>query len=118
MNFERVNNVYLIGIGGIGMSSLARYFHILGKTVGGYDRTPSNITKSLANLGIEINFQDDLASIPKQFSDKTQKDEVLVIYTPAIPEDSSQLIYFQENQFLVYKQNLMRTSNDLSNHYH
>ena len=85
------------------MSSLARYFHALGKDVGGYDRSSSEITESLADLGMEINFRDMLEDIPVRFFDSAMKDSILIIYTPAIPENSIQLNYFFDNSFCTVK---------------
>ena len=67
MKLEQVHNVYFIGIGGIGMSALARYFVANGKLVAGYDRTPTQITQDLTKLGIEIHFNDDVSSIRPTF---------------------------------------------------
>ncbi len=66
MNLNSIHNIYFIGIGGIGMSALARYFVANGKDVAGYDKTPSEITKSLEDLGIVIHFEDDIKSINKK----------------------------------------------------
>ncbi len=85
------------------MSSLARYFHALGKDVGGYDRSSSEITGALAELGMEINFRDMLEDIPERFLDSTMKDSILIIYTPAIPKNSIQLNYFFDNNFYIQK---------------
>ena len=64
MNFKTIHNVYFIGIGGIGMSAIARYFSVNGKKVSGYDKTPSPITKSLEDIGVEIHFNDAVKNIP------------------------------------------------------
>ncbi len=85
------------------MSTLARYFHVLGKDVGGYDKTPSDLIVSLIDIGIEVNYQDTLDSIPNRFYDVLNKDEILIIYTPAVPADSIQLNFFIHNKFLVFK---------------
>ena len=74
--------VYFIGIGGIGMSAIARYFLNQGITVGGYDRTPSSLTRALEAEGAQIHYTDDISLIPTPCRDKA---ETLVIYTPAIP---------------------------------
>lgn len=99
-----VNNVYFIGIGGIGMSALARYFHANGKRVAGYDKTPSDITVDLSQLGIEIHFEDVVDQIDPIF---LNPDETLVVYTPAIPEFHKQLNYFKSNGFTVVKRSLV-----------
>mgnify|MGYP001951248495 CR=1 FL=1 len=92
--------IYFIGIGGIGMSAIARYFASNGKMVAGYDKTPSQITNDLEDLGVEIHFEDALKNIPISFLN-TKK--TLVVYTPAIPEKHIELNYFLENDFTVLK---------------
>jgi UDP-N-acetylmuramate--alanine ligase len=99
VNLSKINRVYFIGIGGIGMSALARYFHIMDKVVGGYDRTMTKLTGVLEDMGMQINFSDDIASIPSTFRDLSDKEEILVIYTPAIPAEAIQLKYFQDNGY-------------------
>jgi UDP-N-acetylmuramate--alanine ligase len=100
MNLNNIHNVYLIGVGGIGMSALARYFKVNGKNVAGYDRVASPITKSLQESGIDIHFEDSISFIPKFFF---KKEETLVIYTPAIPKNHSEFLYFKENDYYVFK---------------
>ncbi|MBC3757165.1 UDP-N-acetylmuramate--L-alanine ligase [Hyunsoonleella sp. SJ7] len=100
MNLNSINNVFFIGIGGIGMSALARYFKSIGKHVSGYDKTATEITEALGDLGISVHFEDDLNRVDKAF---LEKDKTLVIYTPAIPKQHSQLNYFKENSFTVLK---------------
>ncbi|MEO1032386.1 MAG: UDP-N-acetylmuramate--L-alanine ligase [Bacteroidota bacterium] len=100
MNIKAVNNVYFIGIGGIGMSALARYFVAEGKDVAGYDKTPSDITKGLQELGIYIHFNDNIIEIDPKYLDKNS---TLVVYTPAIPKAHSELNYFRIHNFGVYK---------------
>ncbi|MFD0963489.1 UDP-N-acetylmuramate--L-alanine ligase [Pseudofulvibacter geojedonensis] len=100
MNLENIHSVYFVGIGGIGMSALARYFHSLGKKVAGYDKTPTAITKSLESLGVEIHFEDNLDLINNNFKDVNK---TLVVYTPAIPNSHRELNYFLDNQFKVQK---------------
>ncbi len=99
-NFDNIKNFYFLGIGGIGMSALARYFNAVGKTVGGYDKTPTSLTKSLEAEGIEVNYEDEVNSIPQQFRNK---EETMVVYTPAIPKDHKQHQYFQQGQFEIRK---------------
>jgi UDP-N-acetylmuramate--alanine ligase len=91
---------YFVGVGGIGMSALARYFYTLGWEVAGYDKTPSALTSSLEKEGIIIHFEDLGESIPSQFK---EKDSTLVIYTPAIPKTHKELLYFQSNDFKLFK---------------
>ncbi len=100
MNLNTLHNIYLIGIGGIGMSNLARYFLAQGKQVAGYDKTPSPITKSLEDLGIAIHYTDDVGAIPKAFLDLNH---TLVIYTPAIPRSQTELQYFEKHHYTIQK---------------
>ena len=100
MNLKAIHNVYFIGIGGIGMSALARYFVANGKQVAGYDKTPSDITKGLQALGVYIHFTDNIIEVDPKYLDKTN---TLVVYTPAIPEAHSELNYFKMNDFMVFK---------------
>jgi UDP-N-acetylmuramate--alanine ligase len=93
--------VYFVGIGGIGMSALARWYNHTGYSVWGYDRTPSSLTDELIVEGIAITFEDALETIPKPV--KTGKEDVLIIYTPAIPAHHQQLEYFKENGYEVIK---------------
>ena len=100
MNLNAIHNVYFIGIGGIGMSAIAHYFASNGKQVAGYDKTPSQITKTLEAKGVEIHFEDALDNIPIPF---LKKEETLIVYTPAIPENHLELNYFFEHNFSVLK---------------
>ena len=100
MNILILDKVYFVGIGGIGMSALARYFHAQGKQVGGYDKTETLLTKSLVQEGIEIHYEDD--SIPSWMLE-AYHEKSLVVYTPAIPESNQELKYFKQNGFHVYK---------------
>lgn len=95
INFENIRRVYFIGIGGIGMSAIARYFNSRGIEVFGYDKTLTELTKKLENEGINIHYEDDVLQIPEGID--------LVIYTPAIPSSHSELNYFFENDFPVFK---------------
>jgi UDP-N-acetylmuramate--alanine ligase len=104
MNLSTINNVYFIGIGGIGMSALARYFVANGKQVGGYDKTPTEITKALKNLGVAIHFSDDISKIDSKY---LNLESTLVVYTPAIPNDHSELNYFKNNNFKVLKRSVV-----------
>ena len=87
--------VYFIGIGGIGMSAVARYFNSKGVKVSGYDKTPTALTKDLQESGIDVHYEENIALIPKNAG--------LVVYTPAIPKDHLELVYYQENGFPVVK---------------
>lgn len=100
MDLERINSVYFIGIGGIGMSALARYFKIIGKNVAGYDKTPTQLTDELKAEGIGIHFEDAIALIDLPY---LNKDSTLVVVTPAVPKDHFQWNYFVQNDFVVKK---------------
>ncbi len=92
---DKIRSVYFIGIGGIGMSALARYFHSKRVNVSGYDKTETSLTKELAASGIEIHYEENINLIP---------DEVdLVVYTPAIPKAHKELVFYQQNGFKVVK---------------
>ncbi|MFP4366175.1 MAG: UDP-N-acetylmuramate--L-alanine ligase [Bacteroidales bacterium] len=95
--------VYFIGIGGIGMSALARYFNLSGKRVYGYDLTPTKLTERLIEEGIDITFRDDAEEIPGHFKKKSNKDGILVVYTPAIPSDNKIFRYFLNNGYHMVK---------------
>lgn len=95
------NNIYFIGIGGIGMSAIARYYKFKGYNVGGYDRTPSDLTRELEKQGIAVHYDDDITRIP------TRVEDTLVVYTPAVPEDLKELRYVKENGYRVIKRSRM-----------
>lgn len=99
MNLNQIHNVYFIGIGGIGMSALARYFKAIGKNVSGYDKTETELTKELGALGIEIHFEDSISLIPKDY----YAENTLVIITPAVPKTHSEWNYFLEREYQVKK---------------
>jgi len=99
MNLNQIHNVYFIGIGGIGMSNLARYFKNLGKQVCGYDKTPSVLTNELMESGIAIHFEDSIDLIPKDFF----IENTLVIITPAVPVTHSEWNYFVEREYEIKK---------------
>lgn len=103
MNFESISKVYFIGIGGIGMSALARFFHAAGKTVAGYDKTPTPLTDELKNEGMLVQFEDKAELVPEVFRDLQQKDNTLIVFTPAIPAENEVLNYFQINGFRLVK---------------
>ena len=100
MELKNIHNVYFVGIGGIGMSALARYFVSNGVAVFGYDKTPSVITDGLSELGIKITFEDSIDEISK---DILSDSATLVVYTPAIPSNSIILNYFRYNKFQLMK---------------
>ncbi|MFI3267247.1 MAG: UDP-N-acetylmuramate--L-alanine ligase [Rikenellaceae bacterium] len=97
---NKFENIYFIGIGGIGMSSIARYFKHEGKNVAGYDRTETQLTKSLVSEGIEVKYDDSIATIDKKY---LNKENTLVIYTPAIPTSHTELNFFKNEGFDLVK---------------
>ena len=100
MNINTIQAVYFIGAGGIGMSALVRYFLSKGKKVGGYDRTPSELTEKLIAEGADIHYEESVSLIPEAF---LHPETTLVVYTPAIPASHQELVYFQEHQFEIHK---------------
>ncbi|MFR0677517.1 UDP-N-acetylmuramate--L-alanine ligase [Dysgonomonas mossii] len=97
---NNIKAVYFIGIGGIGMSNLARYFMSKGKKVAGYDRTETPLTKELVKEGAEIHYSDSVSLIPEYCKDK---DTTLVVYTPAVPSENEEVIYFHQQDFTIQK---------------
>ena len=100
MNLNQIQNVYFIGIGGIGMSAIARYFKFIGKNVAGYDKTPTHLTEELEQEGIQIHFEDSIALIGQEY---LNKENTLVVITPAVPKSHSEWNYFLDNGFVVKK---------------
>ena len=100
MDINNITAVYFVGAGGIGMSALIRYFLSKGKKVAGYDKTPSGLTEQLNYEGAVIHYEDNVDLIPDDFTDPAK---TLVVYTPAVPEDHSELCYFRGNGFEVMK---------------
>ena len=98
--FKNIDNLYFIGIGGIGMSALARYFHALGKRVSGYDKTSTPLTQTLEQEGIKVVYKDEIESVPHNF---LEKENTLIVYTPAIPKDHKQYNYFIQQEFQLKK---------------
>jgi len=101
MNLDHIKRVYLLGIGGIGMSGLARYFHHLGCEVKGYDKTETDLTQALVQEGIEVVYQDDVALIPDAY--QVLSPETLLIFTPAVPKDLGLKNFFLDKGFTLYK---------------
>ena len=99
MNLNQIHNVYFIGIGGIGMSALARYFQYIGKNVSGYDKTPTLLTDELMAGGMSIHFEDNINLIPKEY----YTENTLVIVTPAVPVSHSEWNYFIERDYVIKK---------------
>ena len=92
---DKLNGIYFIGIGGIGMSAIARYFHSRGKKVSGYDKMATALTKELESSGIAVHYEENVELIPKKVD--------LVVYTPAIPKEHKELIFYRENGYRVVK---------------
>ena len=99
IEINKIKQVYLLGIGGIGMSALARYFRFIGKRVSGYDKTPSALTNELEAEGIPVHYSEDILKVPAL----SEKDTTIVIYTPAVPIDFPEFRYFRENGFQLFK---------------
>lgn len=98
--FENIKQVYFVGIGGIGMSALARYFFLKGMAVAGYDKTPSVITDALQSEGIPVVFSDELNQVESRF---LNPGNTLVVYTPAVEASHKQLVFFRQQNFQVLK---------------
>lgn len=101
MNLNCVHNVYFIGVGGIGMSALARYFNAQGKVVAGYDRVRTSLTEQLEQEGVSIHYRDQIDLLPAWLSE--QNEASLVVYTPAIPSDHQQRNYLLKEGFKLWK---------------
>lgn len=99
----KIEGVYFVGIGGIGMSALARYFLAGGFPVSGYDRSESSLTQILSGEGCAISYEDDLNKMPGLFRDPATKDKTLIIYTPAIPSENKIISHFRSNKYPIYK---------------
>ena len=100
MEIQNIKSVYFIGIGGIGMSAIARYFLHKGVFVAGYDRTPSDLTRHLETEGAHIHYEESVEQVPAECK---EKGGCLVVYTPAIPAEHRELVFFKENGFEVEK---------------
>ncbi len=100
MELKDIKSVYFVGAGGIGMSAIARYFISKGLVVGGYDKTPSALTKRLESEGMLIHYEENVDEIPHACRDPKS---TLVVYTPAIPTEHKELVFFRENNFEIEK---------------
>lgn len=100
MRLESIRSVYFIGAGGIGMSALIRYFLSKGKVVAGYDSTPSELTERLMAEGTRIHYEENINLIPEICK---SPDTTLVVYTPAVPQEHAELVYFRKNGFEIHK---------------
>ncbi|HEY2720187.1 MAG TPA: Mur ligase domain-containing protein, partial [Chitinophagaceae bacterium] len=92
---KKIRSVYFIGIGGIGMSAIARFFHFNGVSVSGYDKSESALIRELQGEGIKVHFEENVQSIPG--------DVDLIVYTPAVPKDHKELVFYQQNGYNVVK---------------
>jgi len=101
MELSKINRVFFVGVGGIGMSALARYFAKRGQLVCGYDKTKTRLTETLENEGIIITYTDNVSSLPEAFL--SPQEDTLVVYTPAIPKDAKVLNHFRDLGFSLKK---------------
>ncbi len=98
-DIQNIKNVYFLGIGGIGMSALARYFKFIGRNVAGYDRTQTPLTETLRAEGIDVHYEDDIKYIPKNWNPLN----TIAIYTPALPDDHEELAWFRSQPIGLFK---------------
>lgn len=103
MKTSAIENVYFLGIGGIGMSALARYFHSQGKNVSGYDKTPTELTDELISEGITVIFDESVEKVPSAILNDKAGERSLIIYTPAIPKDHKAYAYLSANGYQLKK---------------
>lgn len=101
MNLKNVNSVYFLGIGGIGMSALARYFISLGCKVAGYDKTKTSLTQALEQEGVQVHYDENTEAIPTEI--KNNEPNTLVIFTPAIPKNNVEYLFFINQKIRLYK---------------
>src|SRR5574337_273851 len=102
MNLAGITHVYFLGIGGIGMSALARYFHASGKIVAGYDKTSTALTDELVKAGMQIHFEENVNAV-SSFAKNIEKENLLVVWTPAVPADQAELVWLRANGFTIMK---------------
>ncbi len=103
VDLRTTDGIYFVGIGGIGMSALALYYEQEGFLTAGYDRSESDITRTLSDKGCLITYEDSLDDVPPLFSDVKFRDRVIVVFTPAIPPDNKILSFFRKNRYRIYK---------------
>jgi UDP-N-acetylmuramate--alanine ligase len=99
LDFKNIKNIYFLGIGGIGMSALARYSNIIGKNVAGYDLTETELTRQLSSEGINIHYIEDINQFPITFNNS----DTLIVRTPAIPDNNSEYVCLQKNNYQIVK---------------
>ena len=100
MELKDIKAVYFVGAGGIGMSAIARYFLKKGMVVAGYDKTPPALTEQLGKEGALIHYEENVDLIPHSCKNPQK---TLVIYTPAVPSDHAELVFFRQNNFEIQK---------------
>lgn len=103
IEFKNIEGMYFVGIGGIGMSALALYFAKGGYTIAGYDRSESRITRSLIENRCAVTYKDDLSVLPDLFRNISEKNRVVIVYTPAIPAENKILSFFRNSGYTIYK---------------
>jgi UDP-N-acetylmuramate--alanine ligase len=101
MSLNGVQNIYFIGVGGIGMSALARYFKVLGKNVSGYDRVATTLTRQLEDEGIAIHYEDNIKQVDSEVINNPAQS--VIVYTPAVPISHTEFNYFKEKDYTIYK---------------
>jgi UDP-N-acetylmuramate--alanine ligase len=103
MNLNTCTHIHFLGIGGIGMSALARFFNAMGKTVSGYDKTETTLTRTLLQEGIDVYYEESLKRIPLELKHAGAKENTLIIYTPAVPADHVEMNWFKEQHYTMMK---------------
>lgn len=103
MSLDHIEHIYFLGIGGIGMSALARYCKSAGLQVSGYDRSSTPLTRQLEEEGMLVHYEDKLDLVPVQVRDLSRKEHTLVVFTPAVPKNHTELNYFQQHDYQVVK---------------
>ena len=103
LDLQNIKYIYLLGIGGIGMSALARYFNASGRLVYGYDKSPTDLTTELAREGIFVHFEDNIINLPDFLSGKGLNPEALIIYTPAIPKNNNEYVHLSDCGYKLWK---------------
>jgi len=103
IDLKNIEGIYFVGIGGIGMSALALYFEQGGFLIAGYDKTESDLTRSLTEKGCIISYEDTLKSLPPLFGETANRESVIIVYTPAIPPENHIISFFRKNRYRIYK---------------
>lgn len=103
MNLEAIKAVHFLGIGGIGMSALARFFRAMGKTVSGYDKTKTALTQALQLEGISIYYEENTENIPERIRNVENRSSTIIVWTPAVPSDHAELVWFRQYNYTIMK---------------